>query len=174
MHHSKGISGSNVTAGKIEFRNVSFSYDGKNNVLNNISFVANPGETVVVGHTGKWEKFDHQCVDAFLWKEFYEGQILIDDHDIREYPIAELRNKMGLVLQDAFLFYGDIAGNIRMMNPEITDEQIREAAEFVKRIQFIEELPKGYHSKCSGERGQKLFKWATPIDHVCQNDCNGS
>ena len=84
--------------------------------------------------------------------EFYEGQILIDDHDIREYPIAELRNKMGLVLQDAFLFYGDIAGNIRMMNPEITDEQIREAAEFVQANQFIEDLPKGYHSKVI-ERG---------------------
>lgn len=140
-----------ITAGKIEFRNVSFSYDGKNNVLNNISFVANPGETVaLVGHTGSGKSSIINVLMRFY--EFYEGQILIDDHDIREYPIAELRNKMGLVLQDAFLFYGDIAGNIRMMNPEITDEQIREAAEFVQANQFIEDLPKGYHSKVI-ERG---------------------
>lgn len=61
--------------------------------------------------------------------------------------MEELRKKMGLVLQDAFLFYGDIAGNIRMMNPAITDEQIRHAAEFVQANKFIDELPKGYHSK---------------------------
>ncbi|HBA2691897.1 TPA: ABC transporter ATP-binding protein, partial [Enterococcus faecium] len=135
-----------ITSGKIEFRNVSFSYDGEHNVLNNISFVANPGETVaLVGHTGSGKSSIINVLMRFY--EFYEGQILIDDHDIREYPMEELRKKMGLVLQDAFLFYGDIAGNIRMMNPAITDEQIRHAAEFVQANKFIDELPKGYHSK---------------------------
>ena len=132
-----------ITSGKIEFRNVSFSYDGEHNVLNNIS---NPGETVaLVGHTGSGKSSIINVLMRFY--EFYEGQILIDDHDIREYPMEELRKKMGLVLQDAFLFYGDIAGNIRMMNPAITDEQIRHAAEFVQANKFIDELPKGYHSK---------------------------
>lgn len=99
-------------------------------MLNNISFVANPGETVaLVGHTGSGKSSIINVLMRFY--EFYEGQILIDGCDIREYPIAELRKKMGLVLQDAFLFYGDIAGNIRMMDPAITDEQIRAAAEFV-------------------------------------------
>ena len=81
--------------------------------------------------------------------EFYEGQILIDDYDIREYPLEELRKKMGLVLQDAFLFYGDIAGNIRMMNPAITDEQIRHAAEFVQANKFIDDYQKDITQKWS-------------------------
>ncbi len=135
-----------ITSGKIEFRNVSFSYDGGDNVLNNISFVANPGETVaLVGHTGSGKSSIINVLMRFY--EFYEGQILIDDHDIREYQMEELRKKMGLVLQDAFLFYGDIAGNIRMMNPAITDEQIRHAAEFVQANKFIDELPKDITQK---------------------------
>ncbi|WP_459904570.1 ABC transporter ATP-binding protein [Enterococcus thailandicus] len=140
-----------IINGKIEFRNVSFSYDGKNNVLNNISFVANPGETVaLVGYTGSGKSSIINVLMRFY--EFYEGEILIDDRDIRSYPINELREKMGLVLQDAFLFYGDIAGNIRMFNDKITDEQIREAAEFVQANRFIDDLPQGYHSKVI-ERG---------------------
>lgn len=140
-----------IGLGKIEFRNVSFSYDGKNNVLENISFVANPGETVaLVGHTGSGKSSIINVLMRFY--EFYEGQILIDDRDIRDYPIEELCKKMGLVLQDAFMFYGDIAGNIRMLNPDITDQQIKEAAEFVQASRFIETLPKGYHAKVN-ERG---------------------
>lgn len=140
-----------IILGKIEFRNVSFSYDGQNKVLNNISFIANPGETVaLVGHTGSGKSSIINVLMRFY--EFYEGQILIDDRDIREFPIEELRKKMGLVLQDAFLFYGDIAGNIRMLNPEITDEQIKAAASFVQADKFIEMLPKQYHAKVI-ERG---------------------
>ena len=93
-----------ITSGKIEFRNVSFSYDGEHNVLNNISFVANPGETVaLVGHTGSGKSSIINVLMRFY--EFYEGQILIDDHDIREYPMEELRKKMGLVLQDASSYH---------------------------------------------------------------------
>ncbi|MGX7150404.1 ABC transporter ATP-binding protein [Enterococcus ureasiticus] len=140
-----------IIRGKIEFRNVSFSYDGENNVLNNISFIANPGETVaLIGHTGSGKSSIINVLMRFY--EFYEGEILIDDRDIREYPLPELRKKLGLVLQDAFMFYGDIAGNIRMLNPEITDEQIKAAAEFVQADKFIETLPKKYHAKVI-ERG---------------------
>lgn len=84
--------------------------------------------------------------------EFSEGQILIDDKDIREYPISELRQKMGLVLQDAFMFYGDIADNIRLLNKDITDEEIKAAARFVQADKFIESLPGDYHAKVI-ERG---------------------
>lgn len=140
-----------IIEGKIEFRNVSFSYDGENNVLNNISFIAQPGETVaLVGHTGSGKSSIINVLMRFY--EFYEGQILIDDTDIREFPIEELRRKMGLVLQDAFMFYGDIAGNIRMLNPEITDQQIKEAAKFVQADAFIQTLPNDYHAKVI-ERG---------------------
>lgn len=140
-----------ILRGKIEFRNVSFSYDGQNMVLKDISFVANPGETVaLVGHTGSGKSSIINVLMRFY--EFYEGEILIDDRDIREYPLTELREKLGLVLQDAFMFYGDIAGNIRMLNPEITDEQIREAAAFVQADKFIETLPNTYHAKVI-ERG---------------------
>lgn len=140
-----------VTEGKIEFRNVSFSYDGEHNVLNNISFVAKPGETVaLVGHTGSGKSSIINVMMRFY--EFYDGEILIDDRDIRTYPLKELREKMGLVLQDAFMFYGDIAGNIRLLNSNITDQQIKEAAEFVQADKFIETLPGKYHAKVI-ERG---------------------
>ena len=140
-----------IEEGKVEFRNVTFSYDGEHHVLKNISFIAHPGETVaLVGHTGSGKSSIINVMMRFY--EFYEGEILIDDRDIRDYPIAELRRKMGLVLQDAFMFYGDIKGNIRMLDPTITDAEIREAAEFVQADAFIKTLPGQYDAKVI-ERG---------------------
>ncbi|WP_122645276.1 ABC transporter ATP-binding protein [Enterococcus mediterraneensis] len=140
-----------IKDGEIEFRNVSFSYDGKHNVLNNISFVAKPGQTVaLVGHTGSGKSSIINVLMRFY--EFSEGQILIDGKDIREFPMEEIRQKVGLVLQDAFMFYGDISDNIRLLNKEITDAQIEEAARFVQADRFIQNLPGGYHAKVI-ERG---------------------
>ena len=140
-----------ILAGKIEFRNVSFSYDGTHNVLNNISFVALPGETVaLVGHTGSGKSSIINVLMRFY--EFGTGQILIDDQDIRDFSLEELRQKMGLVLQDAFMFYGDIADNIRLLNKTITDEEVIAAAKFVQADKFIEQLPDTYHAKVI-ERG---------------------
>ncbi|MFI3604595.1 ABC transporter ATP-binding protein [Vagococcus fluvialis] len=140
------VANAEIKEAKIEFRNVSFSYDGKHNVLNNISFVANPGETVaLVGHTGSGKSSIINVLMRFY--EFYDGQILIDDVDIKDYPMKELREKMGLVLQDAFMFYGDIASNIRLLNKDITDEQIIEAAKFVQADKYINTLPNKYHAK---------------------------
>ncbi|MBO1305618.1 ABC transporter ATP-binding protein [Enterococcus sp. 669A] len=135
-----------ITAGKIEFRDVSFSYDGENKVLNNISFTVNPGETVaLVGHTGSGKS---SIINVLLrFYEFYEGQILIDGHDIREFPMTELREKMGLVLQDAFMFYGNIEDNIRLFNRSITDDQVEAAAKFVQADPFIRQLPGNYQAK---------------------------
>ncbi len=79
--------------------------------------------------------------------EFGQGQVLIDDVDIRDYPAAELRRKIGLVLQDSFMFYGDISSNIRLYNKDITDAQVEAAAKFVQADGFIEQLPGGYHAK---------------------------
>lgn len=84
--------------------------------------------------------------------EFQSGEVLIDDRDIREYPAEELRQKMGLVLQEPFMFYGDINSNIRMFNDQISDEQVQAAARFVKADDFINDLPENYQSRVI-ERG---------------------
>lgn len=145
-----GASGE-IVQGKIEFREVSFSYDGEHKVLDKISFVAKPGETVaLVGHTGSGKSSIINVLMRFY--EFSEGQILIDDQDIRDFPIEELRKKMGLVLQDAFMFYGNVADNIRLLNPAISEEEVVAAAKFVQADAFIADLPNTYNAKVI-ERG---------------------
>jgi ATP-binding cassette, subfamily B, multidrug efflux pump len=142
---------SRIDEGKIEFRNVSFSYDGKNDVLKNISFTANPGETVaLVGHTGSGKSSIINLLMRFY--EFERGEILIDGRPIKSYPKAQLREKTGLVLQDPFLFYGDIESNIRLFDGSIDSGEVRAAAEFVQADPFIRSLPDGYDQKVT-ERG---------------------
>ena len=157
-----------VSLGKVEFRHVSFAYDGKHEILHDISFVANPGETVaLVGHTGSGKSSIINVMMRFY--EFGTGEILIDDKDIRDYPMPELRKKLGLVLQDSFMFYGDIASNIRLFNEDITDEQVEAAAKFVQADRFIDKLPKKYHARVieggaqfsSGER--QLLSFARTV-----------
>jgi ATP-binding cassette, subfamily B, multidrug efflux pump len=137
--------------GKIEFKNVTFSYDGEQEVLKNISFTANPGETVaLVGHTGSGKSSIINLLMRFYDVE--KGEILIDDIPLSHFENNELRNKVGLVLQDPFLFVGDIAQNIRLYNKEISDEDIKDAAQFVQASSFIEKLPQEYKTML-GERG---------------------
>lgn len=145
------VDGAEITRGKIEFRHVTFSYDGKNPVLHDVSFVAEPGQTVaLVGETGSGKTSIINVMMRFY--EFGEGQILIDDRNIRDYSISELRKKMGLVLQEPFMFYGTVASNIRMFNEEISDQAVRAAARFVQADQFIETLPDKYDARVI-ERG---------------------
>lgn len=140
-----------ISDGKIEFRNLSFSYDGKQDVLKNITFTANPGETIaLVGHTGSGKSSIINLLMRFY--EYNRGDILIDGKSIKAFNLEELRRKMGLVLQDPFLFYGTIKDNIRLHNVEITDEEIEEAARFVQAHPFIEKLPDGYNHQVT-ERG---------------------
>ncbi|WP_305774707.1 ABC transporter ATP-binding protein [Lactococcus lactis] len=135
-----------IQEGKIEFRNVSFSYDGEHKVLKNISFIVNPGETLAfVGHTGSGKS---SIINVFMrFYEFTEGQVLIDDQDIRSYSKEELRKKIGLVLQDSFMFVASVTDNIKMMNPQITDQAAKEAARFVQADKFIKDLENGYDTK---------------------------
>ena len=133
-----------ITAGKVEFQDVSFSYDGEHDVLKHISFVAEPGQTVaLVGHTGSGKSSTINAMMRFY--EFQSGDILIDDQSIRQLDMADFRRQVGLVLQEPFLFYGDIAFNIRLYNSQITDDQIEAAAQFVHADEFIQSLPQGYH-----------------------------
>ncbi|MGM7413551.1 ABC transporter ATP-binding protein [Lactococcus lactis] len=135
-----------IQEGKIEFRNVSFSYDGEHQVLKNISFIVNPGETLAfVGHTGSGKS---SIINVFMrFYEFTEGQVLIDDQDIRSYSKEELRKKIGLVLQDSFMFVASVTDNIKMMNPQITDQAAKEAAQFVQADKFIKDLENSYETK---------------------------
>jgi ATP-binding cassette, subfamily B, multidrug efflux pump len=143
-----------ITSGKICFDNVSFSYDGETEVLKNISFTAYPGQTVaLVGHTGSGKS---SIVNLLM--RFYpvvHGQITIDDVSLDRYSDDELRSKVGLVLQDPFLFVGDIAQNIRLGNQRIGDEEVKSAARFVQADTFIEKLSRGYAEPVR-ERGSTL------------------
>ncbi|KMY44587.1 multidrug ABC transporter ATP-binding protein [Bacillus sp. FJAT-27916] len=132
-----------IKEGRIEFRDVSFSYDGKQDVLKHISFEAKAGETVaLVGHTGSGKSSIINLLMRFY--EFDRGDILIDGTSIKQYPMRELREKMGLVLQDAFLFYGTVNDNVRLHSSRISDEEIVKAAKFVQADTFIEKLPNTY------------------------------
>ena len=140
-----------IEEGNIEFRNVSFSYDGKQDVLKNISFNVNKGETIAfVGSTGSGKS---SIINLFLrFYEFERGKIFIDGVDIKDYSTKELRDKIGLVLQDPFLYHGTVESNIRMYKDNLTENDIEEAARFVDADNFIQELPEKYQSKVT-ERG---------------------
>ncbi|MEK4485963.1 ABC transporter ATP-binding protein [Psychrobacillus sp. FSL H8-0484] len=140
-----------IDQGKIEFQNVTFSYDGRTDVLKNISFTAEPGQTVaLVGHTGSGKSSIINLLMRFY--EFEQGDIKIDGQSVKDFETKEIREKVGLVLQDPFLFYGDIESNIRLHAKDMTDVEVRAAAEFVQANNFIEKLPDTYKQKVT-ERG---------------------
>lgn len=143
-----------ICRGQVTFDDVSFSYDGVSDVLKHISFTAEPGKTVaIVGHTGSGKSSIVNLLMRFYPVE--HGRILIDGTDLKTFSVQELRSKIGLVLQDPFLFVGNIASNIRLGNEKITDAQVEAAAQFVQADTFIRRLPEGYHAPI-GERGGTL------------------
>ncbi|WP_433772411.1 ABC transporter ATP-binding protein [Bacillus wiedmannii] len=140
-----------VANGEIYFKDVTFSYDGKRDVLKNVSFHVKPGQTVAfVGHTGSGKSTIMNLLMRFY--NIKSGNIVIDGVDLEKFEEQEIRKKIGLVLQDAFLFAGNVKQNIRMYNEEITDEEIEEAAKFVQANTFIEKLPEQYDTEVV-ERG---------------------
>ena len=142
-----------IREGNIRFEHVCFSYDGVNQILDDISFSVKKGETIAfVGHTGSGKSSIINVLMRFY--EFQSGRVLIDNVDIRNYSHQELRENMGLVLQEPFLYHGTIKSNIAMYQ-EISDEEVKAAAEFVDADAFIQELPQGYNSPVS-ERGSSF------------------
>ena len=140
-----------IQEGDIEFRDVSFSYDGKRDILKHISFKVKQGETIAfVGSTGSGKS---SIINLFLrFYEFERGQILIDGHDIKDYSQSELRRHIGLVLQDPFLYHGTVASNIKMYQEGLSQQDIEEAAKFVDAHDFIHQLPLTYDAPVT-ERG---------------------
>lgn len=140
-----------ISRGDIEFKNVSFSYDGKRDVLKNISFSVKNGESIAfVGATGSGKS---SIMNLFLrFYDYDRGEILIDRVDIKDYSSKELRNSIGLVLQDPFLYHGTVESNIKMYNESLTREDVIEAAKFVDAHNFIDKLEDKYDSLVT-ERG---------------------
>lgn len=137
--------------GKIEFDHVWFAYDGENYVLKDVSFVINPGEKVAfVGATGAGKSSILNLIGRYY--DIQKGHIYIDGIDIRQLSKKQLRSAIGQMQQDVFIFEGDVAYNIRLNDDNITDAQVKAAAEYVNASHFIEKLPQGYHEPVT-ERG---------------------
>jgi ATP-binding cassette, subfamily B, multidrug efflux pump len=140
--------------GKINFENVSFAYVDENYVLRNVSFEAKPGETIaIVGHTGSGKTTIISLLNRLY--HIQKGAIKIDDKDIEEYELGNLRSHVGVVLQDVFLFSGSVMENITLRNPDISKERVIEAAKMLDMHDFILRLPGGYDYNVM-ERGATL------------------
>jgi len=140
--------------GEIEFRDVWFSYNSEGAVLKGVSFHLKAGESIaIVGATGTGKTSIINLLGRFY--DIQRGMILIDGIDIREMDKNFLRKQMGIVLQDVFLFAGDIENNIRLREDSIPVEMVYEAARYVNAHEFIMKLPKGYKEDVL-ERGSSL------------------
>ncbi len=140
--------------GRIEFKNVWFAYEDEDWVLEDVSFTIEPGETVAfIGATGAGKTSIINLICRFY--DIQKGQILIDGHPIDKIQKKDLRRHIGVVLQDVFLFTGDIEYNIRLNNTNISRGNIEEIAKYVNAHHFIEKLPNGYDEKVM-ERGATL------------------
>lgn len=141
-------------AGKIEFQKVHFAYDEKQEVLKGIDFKVNPGETVaIVGATGAGKSTIISLITRLY--DINSGNILIDDVDLKDYELYNLRSHIGVVLQDVFLFHGSIFENLAFGDDSITLEKIKAGAKEIEVDQFIEQLPGGYDYVVS-ERGSSI------------------
>lgn len=141
--------------GEIEFKQVEFRYeDYLDNVLNQLSLKINPGEYVaLVGPSGAGKTTFCSLIPRFY--DVSAGEVMLDGIDVRTIDLASLRNNIGIVQQDVYLFAGTVMENIRYGNPEASDEEIIAAARSANAHDFIMKLPNGYQSEI-GQRGVRL------------------
>lgn len=150
----KGTHAPETVRGKIELDKVWFSYTGDKYVLKDVSFTAEPGQTIaIVGHTGSGKTTIISLLNRLY--HIQKGAIRIDDTDIEDFQLEALRSHIGVVLQDVFLFSGSVLDNITLRNPEITREQVVAAAKLIDMHDFIMRLPGGYDYSVM-ERGATL------------------
>jgi ATP-binding cassette subfamily B protein len=140
--------------GNISFKNVDFAYNEEETVLKNISFDVKEGQSIaLVGATGAGKSSVINLLSRFY--DIHKGEITLDGKDLKEYDLQALRQNIGVVLQDVFLFSDTILYNITLGNPNITFQQVKDAAEIVGARKFIERLPGGYDYNVM-ERGATL------------------
>lgn len=141
--------------GRVDFNDVVFKYEpGGRNILNLVDFHVPAGSTVaLVGPTGAGKTTIVNLLSRFY--DVTEGSVCVDGHDVRDVTLASLRRQMGVMLQDTFIFTGNVRENIRYGRLEATDQQVEEAAKAVHAHEFIMELPDGYDTKVE-ERGSTL------------------
>lgn len=156
--------------GRIEFDHVWFAYDGENYVLRDVSFVIEPGQKAAfVGATGAGKSSILNLIGRYY--DIQKGHIYIDGVDIKELSKKQLRSAIGQMQQDVFIFEGDIEYNIRLHDEDITDEDVKKAAEYVNASRFIEKLPGAYKEPVT-ERGatfsageRQLLSFARTLAH---------
>ena len=140
--------------GEVTFENVSFAYTDEEWVLKDLSFHIAPGQSIaIVGATGAGKTSMISLINRFY--DVQRGCVRVDGRDVREYRQVDLRRRIGVVIQDPFIFSGSIASNISMHNPELSREDVVQACRYVNAHRFIEKLPEGYDTQVQ-ERGITL------------------
>ena len=141
-------------AGEVEFKNVVFSYEQGEIILDDVSFSVKPGDTIaLVGPTGAGKSTVVNLVSRFY--DIVSGSVMIDGRDVRSVTLESLRKQMGIMLQDTFIFSGTIMDNIKYSRLDATDEEAMEAAKAVRAHEFIAAMPDGYDTEVN-ERGSRL------------------
>jgi ATP-binding cassette subfamily B protein len=140
--------------GTVEFKEVVFGYEKDDVILNNVSFIVKPGETIaLVGPTGAGKSTVVNLVSRFY--DIESGSVMIEGMDVRGITLESLRRQMGIMLQDTFIFSGSIMDNIKYSRLDATDDEAIEAAKAVRAHEFISEMPDGYNTEVN-ERGTRL------------------